>query len=179
MREQFSQMKARWENEKAAIGKVQELRRQLEQLGADIDRAEQEYDLNKAAELKCGRLPGLQKELEAEEKKAEEHKKNPQDSLLRDKVTDEEIARIVERWTGIPVARLMEGEREKVLHLPELLHQRVIGQNEAVERGERSHSPLPCGDSGSQPAAGLLPVSGSHRRGENGAGQGAGPMLVR
>ncbi len=134
MREQFNEMKTRWENEKAAIGKVQELRRQIEQLNADIERAEQEYDLNKAAELKYGRLPALQKELEAEEKKAEEHKKNPQDSLLRDKVTDEEIARIVERWTGIPVARLMEGEREKVLHLPELLHQRVIGQDEAVQR---------------------------------------------
>ena len=134
MREQFNEMKTRWENEKAAIGKVQELRRQIEQLNADIERAEQEYDLNKAAELKYGRLPALQKELEAEEKKAEEHKKNPQNSLLRDKVTDEEIARIVERWTGIPVARLMEGEREKVLHLPELLHQRVIGQDEAVQR---------------------------------------------
>ena len=113
---------------------MQELRRQIEQLNADIERAEQEYDLNKAAELKYGRLPALQKELEAEEEKGGGTQKNPQDSLLRDKVTDEEIARIVERWTGIPVARLMEGEREKVLHLPELLHQRVIGQDEAVQR---------------------------------------------
>ncbi|MCI9414839.1 MAG: ATP-dependent chaperone ClpB [Clostridiales bacterium] len=132
MREQFNEMKARWDNEKAAIGKVQALRRQIEELGADIERAEQEYDLNKAAELKYGRLPALQKELAMEEKAAEEHTRGQSGSLLRDKVTDEEIARIIERWTGIPVARLMEGEREKVLHLADILHQRVVGQDEAV-----------------------------------------------
>ncbi len=133
MREQFGSMKAKWENEKAAIGKVQELRRQIEEMNADIERAEQAYDLNKAAELKYGKLPALQKQL-AEEEKLADVSKNREGSLLRDKVTDEEVARIIERWTGIPVARLMEGEREKLLHLPEILHKRVIGQDEAVEK---------------------------------------------
>ena len=133
MREQFGSMKAKWENEKAAIGKVQELRRKIEEMNADIERAEQAYDLNKAAELKYGELPALQKQL-AEEEKLADASKNREGSLLRDKVTDEEVARIIERWTGIPVARLMEGEREKLLHLPEILHKRVIGQDEAVEK---------------------------------------------
>ena len=132
MRSQFNEMKAKWENEKSAIGKVQTLRAQIEDLNKQIERAEQEYDLNKAAELKYGKLPALTKELEAEEKKAEELPGNQ--SLLRDKVTEEEIARIIERWTGIPVAKLMEGEREKLLHLDEKLHERVIGQNEAVTK---------------------------------------------
>ena len=131
MREQFNSMKARWDNEKDAIGKVQKLRADIEQLNADIERAEESYDLNKAAELKYGRLPELKKQLEEEEALAEEKDKH---TLLRDKVTDEEIARIIERWTGIPVARLMEGEREKLLHLEDTLHERVIGQNEAVTR---------------------------------------------
>ena len=133
LREQFNAMQAKWENEKSAIGKVQDLRRQLEELNADIEKAEQAYDLNKAAELKYGRLPALQKEL-AEEEKLAEAAKNGEGSLLRDKVTDEEIARIIERWTGIPVAKLMEGERDKVLHLDGILHQRVIGQDEAVTK---------------------------------------------
>ena len=132
MREQFNSLKAKWDNEKASIGKVQKLREQLEQLNADIERAEQAYDLNKAAELKYGKLPELQKKLEEEEKRTQE--KEHRDSLLRDKVTEEEIARIVERWTGIPVSRLMEGEREKLLHLEDILHERVIGQNEAVTK---------------------------------------------
>ncbi len=130
MREQFGAMKARWDNEKAAIGKVRALREQIEKVNADIERAEQDYDLNKAAELKYGRLPELQKQLAAEEQAAEAVQQKG--SLLRDKVTDEEIARIIERWTGIPVARLMEGERDKLLHLEDLLHKRVIGQDEAV-----------------------------------------------
>lgn len=132
MREQFNSMKARWDNEKNAIGKVQKLRADIEQLNADIERAEERYDLNKAAELKYGRLPELKKQLEEEEAKAEQAE--GKHTLLRDKVTDEEIARIIERWTGIPVARLMEGEREKLLHLEDTLHERVIGQNEAVKR---------------------------------------------
>ncbi len=131
MREQFGSMKARWENEKAAIGKVQSLREKIEEMNRQIEKAEQDYDLNKAAELKYGRLPELQKQLEAEERLTEESRKH---SLLRDKVTEEEIARIVERWTGIPVARLMEGEKEKLLHLEDILHKRVIGQDEAVTR---------------------------------------------
>jgi ATP-dependent Clp protease ATP-binding subunit ClpB len=132
MRDEFNSLKAQWENEKKKIGKVQSLREQIEQLNADIERAEQSYDLNKAAELKYGKLPQLQKQLQEEEQKAKED--DHAQSLLRDKVTEEEIAKIVERWTGIPVARLMEGEREKLLHLDEILHRRVIGQDEAVSR---------------------------------------------
>ena len=133
MREQFHAMKAKWENEKANISKVQKLREELESVNAQIAKAEREYDLNKAAELKYGKLPSLKKELEAEEAKAEAVKEQS-DNLLRDKVTEEEIARIICRWTGIPVARLMEGEREKLLHMEDILHRRVIGQDEAVEK---------------------------------------------
>ena len=132
MRDEFKEMSAKWENEKAAIGKVQKLREDIERVNGEIAKAEREYDLNKAAELKYGQLPSLQKQLEEEEKKAESVEKNA--SLLRDKVTEEEIARIIARWTGIPVAKLMEGEREKLLHLDDILHKRVIGQNEAVEK---------------------------------------------
>ena len=129
--DRFKSMRAQWENEKNAINKVQSLREQIEQVNADIEKAQREYDLNKAAELKYGRLPELQKQLEAEEKLAAEKKEQ---SLLRDRVTDEEIARIVARWTGIPVEKLVEGEREKLLHLDDVLHQRVIGQDEAVTK---------------------------------------------
>lgn len=132
MREQFNEMKAKWENEKSAISKVQKLREDIEQCSKDIERAEREYDLNKLAELKYGRMADLQKQLAEEEEKAEKSK--TKNTLLRDKVTEEEIARIICRWTGIPVAKLMEGEREKLLHLPDILHERVIGQDEAVER---------------------------------------------
>ena len=130
MRAQFSEMKAKWENEKSAIGKVQKLREEIEQLNAEMEKAEREYDLNRAAEIKYGRLPQLRKELEEEEHTAEEGKH----TLLRDRVTEEEIAKIVARWTGIPVSKLMEGEREKLLHLEDILHQRVIGQDEAVTK---------------------------------------------
>ena len=131
LQDKFRSMKAKWENEKNAIGKVQTLREQIEQTNADIEKAQREYDLNKAAELKYGKLPQLQKQLEEEEKIAAAKK---EDSLLRDRVTDEEIARIVARWTGIPVEKLVEGEREKLLHLDDVLHQRVIGQDEAVTK---------------------------------------------
>ena len=131
LQDKFRQMKAQWENEKNAISKVQSLREQIEQTNADIEKAQREYDLNKAAELKYGRLPELQKQLAAEEKLAAEKKEA---SLLRDRVTDEEIARIVARWTGIPVEKLVEGEREKLLHLADVLHKRVIGQDEAVTK---------------------------------------------
>ena len=131
-RDAFKQMKARWESEKDAISKVTKLREDIERTNAEIEKAERAYDLNRAAELKYGELPRLQKELAAEEAVAE--KRKGEDSLLRDKVTEEEIARIVARWTGIPVAKLMEGEREKLLHLDEQLHKRVIGQDEAVQR---------------------------------------------
>jgi len=132
LREQYNAMKAKWENEKSAISSVQKLREEIEQLGAQIEQAQRNYDLNRAAELKYGRLPALQKQLEEEEANAEQNKAD-RDSLLRDKVTEEEIARIVGRWTGIPISRLMEGEREKLLHMEEILHRRVIGQDEAVK----------------------------------------------
>ncbi|MBR2822234.1 MAG: ATP-dependent chaperone ClpB [Clostridia bacterium] len=131
-RDTFNTMKARWEAEKEAIGRVSSLREQIEQVNARIEQAERNYDLNKAAELKYGTLPGLKQELEKEEAIAEESKS--ENSLLRDRVTEEEIARIIGRWTGIPVSRLMEGEREKLLRLEETLHQRVIGQDEAVRK---------------------------------------------
>ncbi len=131
LRARFKEMKAKWENEKQAISKVQKLREDIEAVNAEIEHAERGYDLNKAAELKYGKLPKLQKELEAEEELAD--RAHTGDSLLRDKVTEEEIAKIIGRWTGIPVARLMEGEREKLLKLDSILHERVIGQDEAVE----------------------------------------------
>ncbi len=131
LKSKFDAMKAKWENEKQAIGKVQKLREEIEQVNAQIEKAERNYELNKAAELKYGKLPELQKELEKEEEISE---KSKEDGLLRNKVTEEEIAKIISRWTGIPVAKLMEGEREKILHLDEILHKRVIGQDEAVEK---------------------------------------------
>ena len=129
LREKFNSMKAQWDNEKTAITKVQKLREEIEQVGGEIERAEREYDLNKAAELKYGKLPQLKAELEKEEKLAEEAQ---QSSLLRDKVTEEEIAKVVGKWTGIPVSKIMEGEREKLLHMEDILHENVVGQDEAV-----------------------------------------------
>ena len=131
MRDEFNTLKAKWDNEKNAINKVQKLREELDNVNIEIEKAERSYDLNKAAELKYGRLPQIQKQLEEEEKIAEESNKN---SLLRDKVTEEEIAKIIERWTGIPTAKLMEGEKEKLVNLEDILHERVIGQNEAVTK---------------------------------------------
>ena len=131
MRDEYSAMKAKWENEKNSIAKVQKLREDIELVNAQIEKAEREYDLNKAAELKYGRLPELQKQLAEQEKIAEDAKEA---SLLRDKVSEEEIAKIISRWTGIPVAKLVEGEREKLLHLDDILHRRVVGQDEAVTK---------------------------------------------
>ncbi len=131
MREDFNARKSQWENEKNAIGKVQELRKQIDQAKKDLELAQRSYDYEKAGAIQYSTLPQLQKQLEAEEQLAAQGK---QSSLLRNAVTEEEIARIVERWTGIPVAKLMEGEREKLLHLEDILHQRVIGQDEAVSR---------------------------------------------
>ena len=129
LKTKFNSMKAKWENEKQSIEKVQKLREEIEKTNGEIEQAERSYDLNKVAELRYGKLPELQKELEKEE--AEESKK--ENVLLRNKVTEEEIAKIVSKWTGIPVTKLMEGEREKILHLKDILHKRVIGQDEAVE----------------------------------------------
>lgn len=129
-RDTFKTMQAQWENEKSEIGRVQKLREEIEKLGRDIEEAEQNYDLEHAAELKYGKLPEAQKALAAAEQQAQMAEKD--NTLLRDKVTDDEIARIIERWTGIPVSRLVEGEKEKLLHLEDTLHKRVIGQDEAV-----------------------------------------------
>ena len=131
LKAKFDGMKAKWENEKQAIGKVQKLREEIEHVNAQIEQAERNYELNKAAELKYGKLPELQKKLEQEEQMAE---KSKEEGLLRNKVTEEEITKIISKWTGIPVSKLMEGEREKILHLDEILHKRVIGQDEAVEK---------------------------------------------
>ena len=128
-RDTFNARKAQWENEKNAIGKVQQLREKIEDLNRQIEAAEQQYDLEKAAELKYGRLPEAKRQLEEAERRAQSAKES---NILRDRVTDEEIARIVERWTGIPVSRLVQGEREKLLALDETLHKRVVGQEEAV-----------------------------------------------
>ncbi len=131
LKTKFDAMKAKWENEKASIGKVQKLREEIEQANAQMEQAERNYDLNKVAELKYGRIPDLQKQLQKEEEIAE---KSKEDGLLRHKVTEEEITKIISKWTGIPVSKLMEGEREKILNLDKVLHKRVIGQDEAVEK---------------------------------------------
>ena len=130
LRDDFKAMKAKWDNEKQSIERVQSIRSQIEDINRQIERAQNEYDLAKAAELKYGRLPGLQKELEKEEAAADSR----QDTLLRDRVTDDEIAKIVSRWTGIPVSKLVESERQKLLSLDSILHRRVIGQDEAVSK---------------------------------------------
>jgi len=130
LRDKFNGMKAKWENEKNAINKVQVLRKELENVNAQIEEAQRNYDLNKAAELKYSKLPSIQKELEEQEKLAGQK----EETLLRDTVTEEEIAKIVARWTGIPVSKLMESEKSKLLHLEDILHKRVIGQDEAVQK---------------------------------------------
>ena len=163
MRDEFNAKKAQWENEKNAIGKVQKLRSDLEEANAQLEKAQREYDLEKAAQLQYGRIPELKKALEAEEQIANEGKAR---SLLRDKVTEEEIARIIERWTGIPVARLMEGEREKLLHLEDILHQRVVGQDEAVRLVSEAILRSRAGIADPNKPHRLLPVPGPHRRGQ-------------
>ncbi len=130
-RAEFSAMKAKWENEMSDINKVQDLRKQIEDVAKQIEIAERNYNLDEAAKLKYGKLPELKKELEKEESKESTEKEN---KILRDKVTEEEIAKIVGRWTGIPVSKLVEGERQKLLGLDGILHERVIGQDEAVEK---------------------------------------------
>ena len=130
LRDKFNEMKAKWENEKTSINRVQKIREKIESVNAEIEKAQNSYDLNKAAELKYGKLPQLQKELEESEKQND----GGNATLLRDKVTDDEITRIVARWTGIPVSKLVESERDKLLHLDKILHRRVIGQDEAVRK---------------------------------------------
>ena len=129
LKEQYAGKKVQWENEKTSVERVQKIREEIEQVNKDIQKAQREYDLNKAAELQYGRLPQLQKQLEEEEEKVKEKDL----SLVHEAVTDDEIARIVSRWTGIPVAKLNESERNKTLHLADELHKRVVGQDEGVE----------------------------------------------
>ena len=131
LRDSFKEMKAKWDNEKNSIGKIRSLREEIDKVNSQIERAENSYDLNQLAELKYGKLPQLKKELADAEEASE---KNGMSRLLRNKVTDDEIAEIVGRWTGIPVSKLMEGEKQKLLGLEDTLHKRVIGQNEAVEK---------------------------------------------
>ena len=131
MQTKFNEMKAKWENEKNAISKVQKIREEIEKVNGEIEKAERNYELNRAAELKYGKLPELQKELKKEEEIATKSKES---SLLRTKVTEEEITKIIAKWTGIPVSKLMESEREKILNLGKILHKRVIGQDEAVDK---------------------------------------------
>ena len=131
LKTKFDGMKAKWDNEKQAINKVQKLREEIENVNSQIEKAERNYELNKVAELRYGKLPELQNELKKEEELIEKSKEN---GLLRNKVTEEEITKIISKWTGIPVSKLMEGEREKILNLDKILHKRVIGQDEAVEK---------------------------------------------
>jgi ATP-dependent Clp protease ATP-binding subunit ClpB len=131
LKEQSGAMRAQWETEKQAIGKIRELREEIEQVKRQIEQAERAYDLNRAAELRHGRLPALEERLKADEAQLSE--KQAGKRLLREEVTEDEIAEIVSRWTGIPVTRLVEGERDKLLRLDEILHQRVVGQDEAVQ----------------------------------------------
>ena len=131
LREDFNAMKARWENEKESIQSVQRLKEEIGSINAQIEAAERAYDLEKLAELKYGKLPQTINELEKAEKESSYSKKN---TLLRDRVTEDEIAKIIARWTGIPMTKLLEGEREKILHLDEILHRRIIGQDQAVEK---------------------------------------------
>jgi len=123
-------MRAQWEAERQALRKVQDLREEIERVRHEAEQAERDYDLNQAAELRHGRLPELEERLRAEEERLAD--KQGSSRLLREVVTDDEIAAIVSRWTGIPVSRLAEGEREKLLRLDEILHERVVGQDEAV-----------------------------------------------
>lgn len=129
MREDFKARKARWENEKASVEKVSKLREEIESVNSEIQIAQRNYDLNKAAELQYGRLPELKKQLEEEEERVAKEDR----SIVRESVTEDEIAKIISRWTGIPVAKLTESERNKTLHLDKILHERVVGQDEAVE----------------------------------------------
>ena len=163
MREDFNARKSQWENEKNAIGKVQELRKQIEEAKQQLELAQREYDYEKAGAIQYSQLPQLQRQLEEEERLAAQGK---QSSLLRNAVTEEEIAKIVERWTGIPVAKLMEGEREKLLHLEDILHQRVIGQDEAVSRVSEAILRSRAGIQDPDRPHRLLPVPGPHRRGQ-------------
>ena len=176
LQDKFRSMKAKWENEKNAIGKVQTLREQIEQTNADIEKAQREYDLNKAAELKYGKLPELQKQLEAEEKLRRREARRT--ALLRDRVTDEEIARIVARWTGIPVAEAGGGRAREAAAPGRCAPQASHRPGRGRDQGQRGHPAQPRRHRQPQPPHRQLPVPWPHRRGQDRAGQGAGTGSV-
>ena len=155
LHDDFAARKAQWENEKASVDRLSSLREEIEAVNRDIQDAKQRYDLNKAAELQYGRLPQLQKELEAEEERV----RNEDLSLVHESVTEDEIAKIVSRWTGVPVSKLTESERSKTLHMDEVLHERVVGQDEGG-----IHHPLQGRNQGSIKANRLIPVLRTYRR---------------
>ena len=177
LRGQADAMRAQWEAERQALKKVQALREEIERVRLEAERAERAYDLNRAAELRHGQLPELERRLQAEEELLTQ--KHGTRRLLREVVTDEEIADIVARWTGIPVSRLHESEREKLLQLADELHQRVIGQDEAVQLVADAVLRAACRHQGSAPAGRLVHLPRAHRRGEDRAGQGARGVAVR
>ena len=174
-RERFDALKSRWEVEKGAIESVKAIKADIERVNGEIEQAQRDYEYEKASRLRYSTLPELEKKLaEAQEKSSRQS-----NTLVRDTVTEEEIAAIVARWTGIPVSRLMEGEREKLLHLDEILHKRVVGQDEAVQPRDRGHPPLARRHRRPQASDRLVPVPRTDRRGQNRAGQGAGRKPVR
>lgn len=174
LREEFSGKKAQWDNEKASVERVQKIREEIEQVNKEIQKAQQDYDLNKAAELQYGRLPQLKKMLETEEERVKEKDL----SLVHEVVTDEEIARIISRWTGIPVAKLNESERSKTLHLGEELHKRVIGQNEGVELVTEAIIRSKAGIKDPSKPIGSFLFLGPTGVGKTGAGKSIGSELV-
>ena len=174
LKSSFSTQKAQWENEKSSVDKLSKLREEIEHVNGEIQAAQQAYDLNKAAELQYGKLPELQKQLAEEEEKV----KNQDLSLVHESVTEDEIARIISKWTGIPVAKLTESERSKTLHMDELLHKRVIGQDEGVDQGNGGDYPFQSGHQGSDETNRFVPVPRSDRCRQDRACKGAGGGIV-
>ena len=172
-KEEFNNRKAQWDNEKASVDKLSGLREQIEAIGSEIQIAQREGNLEKAAELSYGKLPALKKQLEIEENKV----KNEDLSLVHESVSDEEIAKIISRWTGIPVAKLTESERNKTLHLDEELHKRVIGQEEGVTKVTEAIIRSKAGIK--DPAKPIGSFLRSYRRGKNRACQSAGSVAFR
>ena len=170
LKESSDGMRAQWEMEKETIKREKDLKQQIEEIRRDIEEAERVYDLDKLAYLKHGKLPEIEKQLEEEKRKNSER----EGVLLKEEVTEEEIAEIVSRWTGIPVTRLVEKEKDKLLNLEEILHERVIGQNEAVTAVSDAVVPRPVGAEGPRTAYRFLHLPRADRRGQNRAGQGAG-----
>ena len=168
---------AQWQGEKDAVQRLRALREQVEQTKVEIAQAERQYDLNRAAELKYGKLVALEKQLAEEDEKFAKQQDRPK--LIKEEVDEEDIAEVVSRWTGVPVTKLLEGEMQKLLHLEDELHKRVIGQDEAVTAVAEAVIRARSGLEGSRPAGGQLHLPGSDRRGQDGTGAGAGGVSVR